>query len=100
MLIPYRYTVPGMSRIHGSLSSPCGSLNRRVKKKIADPLQRRLHSTGDLSFPISSYSPLLQVHPEVREDVRSLIPPPDLVSMEERLNQFKRNIYKVVPLPI
>ena len=98
MLIPY--TVPGMSRIHGSLSASVRFTEPQGEKKIADPLQRRLHSTGDLSIPISSYSPVYQVHPEVREDVRSLIPPPDLVSMEERLNQFKRNIYKVVPLPI
>jgi transposase-like protein len=35
------------------------------------------------------------MHPEVREDVKSLIPAPDLAAMEERLNQFKKNIYKV-----
>jgi hypothetical protein len=37
----------------------------------------------------------LQVHPEIREDVKALIPPPDLAAIEERLNQLKRNIYKV-----
>lgn len=40
---------------------------------------------------------LIKVHPEIREDVRSLTPPPDLAAMEERLNQFKRNIYKALP---
>jgi hypothetical protein len=38
---------------------------------------------------------VLQVHPEIREDVKALIPPPDLAAIEERLNQLKRNIYKV-----
>ena len=42
----------------------------------------------------------MKVHPEISEDVRSLIPPPDLAAMEERLNQFKRNIYKVVKVPV
>jgi hypothetical protein len=51
-------------------------------------------SSGSDSETLVKYNPF-QMHPEVREDVKSLIPTPDLAAMEERLNQFKRNIYKV-----
>ena len=55
MLIPY--TVPGVSRIHGSLSSPCGSVNRWVKKNSGSapataPLHWRPFLPHILIFPL------------------------------------------------
>ena len=40
---------------------------------------------------------LIQKRPEIREDVKNLIPQPDIVAMEENLNYLKRNIYKSLP---
>jgi len=40
---------------------------------------------------------LLGRHPELRDEVLELIPAPDLVPLEERLNYLKRNIYKALP---
>jgi hypothetical protein len=34
-------------------------------------------------------------HPELRSEVASLLPSPDLSDMEEKLNFLKKNIYKV-----
>ena len=45
----------------------------------------------------SLLSSLLQSHPELREEVRQLMPTPDLAPLEERLNYLKRNIYKALP---
>jgi len=42
-------------------------------------------------------SSLLGRHPELRDEVAQLIPAPDLVPLEERLNYLKRNIYKALP---
>jgi len=40
---------------------------------------------------------LIQKRPEIREDVKNLMPQPDIVAMEENLNYLKRNIYKSLP---
>merc|ERR1719507_659947 len=45
----------------------------------------------------SLLSSLLDRHPELREEVRQLMPNPDLSPLEERLNYLKRNIYKALP---
>merc|ERR1719192_817887 len=45
----------------------------------------------------SLLSSLLDRHPELREEVRQLMPNPDLTPLEERLNYLKRNIYKALP---
>merc|ERR1719414_333067 len=45
----------------------------------------------------SLLSSLLDRHPELREEVRQLMPTPDLTPLEERLNYLKRNIYKALP---
>ena len=42
-------------------------------------------------------SSLLDRHPDLREEVRQLMPTPDLAPLEERLNYLKRNIYKALP---
>ena len=42
-------------------------------------------------------SSLLGRHPELRDEVAQLIPAPDLVPLEERLNYLKRNNYKALP---
>ena len=34
-------------------------------------------------------------HPELRSEIVSLLPTPDLTDMEEKLNFLKKNIYKV-----
>merc|ERR1711884_790035 len=40
---------------------------------------------------------LLDRHPELVEEVHSMIPAPDLAPLEERLHYLKRNIYKALP---
>merc|ERR1712147_620651 len=40
---------------------------------------------------------ILQRHPELVEEVHTMLPAPDLAPMEEKLNYLKRNIYKALP---
>lgn len=40
---------------------------------------------------------LLVNHPELREEVATLLPTPDLNPLEEKLNFLKKNIYKALP---
>lgn len=40
---------------------------------------------------------ILAHHPELVEEVHSMIPAPDLAPLEERLHYLKRNIYKALP---
>jgi len=40
---------------------------------------------------------LLIYHPELREEVASILPTPDLTHHEENLNYLKRNIFKALP---
>jgi len=40
---------------------------------------------------------ILQKHPELVEEVHTMLPAPDLTPMEEKLNYLKRNIYKALP---
>jgi len=46
---------------------------------------------------ISLMGSLLQRHPELVEEVHTMLPSPDLTPMEEKLNYLKRNIYKALP---
>ena len=46
------------------------------------------------AFPFCSEKLMLN-HPELRREIASLLPTPDLSDMEERLNFLKKNIYKV-----
>ena len=46
---------------------------------------------------VSLLSDLVQKRPEVKEDLRNLIPDPDLSVMEETLNYLKRNVFKSLP---
>jgi len=40
---------------------------------------------------------ILQRHPELVQEVHTMMPAPDLTPMEEKLNYLKRNIYKALP---
>jgi len=40
---------------------------------------------------------ILQRHPELVQEVHTMLPAPDLTPMEEKLNYLKRNIYKALP---
>jgi len=40
---------------------------------------------------------LMEKRPEVKEDIRNLMPEPDLAAMEDHLNYLKRNIFKSLP---
>jgi len=46
---------------------------------------------------ISLMGSILQRHPELVEEVHTMLPSPDLTPMEEKLNYLKRNIYKALP---
>jgi len=46
---------------------------------------------------ISVMGSILQNHPELVEEVHTMLPTPDLAPMEEKLNYLKRNIYKALP---
>merc|ERR1712027_223239 len=46
---------------------------------------------------ISLMGSLLQRHPELVDEVHTMLPAPDLSPMEEKLNYLKRNIYKALP---
>lgn len=46
---------------------------------------------------ISLMGNILQRHPELVEEVHTMLPSPDLAPMEEKLNYLKRNIYKALP---
>jgi len=46
---------------------------------------------------VSLLGGLLQQHPELVEEVHTMLPPPDLGPLEEKLNYLKRNIYKALP---
>ena len=53
------------------------------------------------NFIFISSEKLMLNHPELRSEVVSLLPTPDLSDMEERLNFLKKNIYKVqTPRPL
>jgi len=73
---------------------------------------RMMQSTGSLSEdmdPItklkglsqdqltSLLTELIQKRPDIREDVKRIMPEPDILAMEENLNYLKRNIYKSLP---
>jgi len=40
---------------------------------------------------------ILQNHPELIQEVHTMLPAPDLTPMEDKLNYLKRNIYKALP---
>jgi len=40
---------------------------------------------------------IVKLHPGIQGDVVSLLPPPDLSTLEENLNNHKKNIYKSLP---
>jgi len=40
---------------------------------------------------------LMEKRPEIKDDVRNLMPEPDLIVMEDSLNYLKRNIFKSLP---
>jgi len=40
---------------------------------------------------------LMEKRPEIKEDVRNLMPEPDLTAMEDKLNYLKRNVFKSLP---
>jgi len=46
---------------------------------------------------ISLMGSILQRHPELVDEVHTMLPAPDLSPMEEKLNYLKRNIYKALP---
>jgi len=46
---------------------------------------------------ISLMGSILQRHPELVDEVHTMLPSPDLSPMEEKLNYLKRNIYKALP---
>ncbi|CAB4061235.1 unnamed protein product [Lepeophtheirus salmonis] len=45
----------------------------------------------------SGWSQLMEKKPELAEDIRQIMPSPDLAPCEERLNYLKRNVYKALP---
>lgn len=46
---------------------------------------------------VSLLGDVLGRHPEVREEVEDLLPPPDLSQIEEKLIYLKKNIFKALP---
>ena len=40
---------------------------------------------------------ILEKQPHLEEDIRQHLPKPDMVPMEERLNNLKRNIFRALP---
>jgi len=46
---------------------------------------------------VDLFSSMMLHHPELREEVRELVPTPDLSEIEENLAYLKKNIYKAMP---
>jgi len=46
---------------------------------------------------VQIFSNMMIKHPELREEVRDMIPTPDLSELEENLSYLKKNIYKAMP---
>ncbi|XP_040565464.1 uncharacterized protein [Lepeophtheirus salmonis] len=66
----------------------------------------RLESVESVSCALKGLSPdqlvslvsrLMEKKPELAEDIRQIMPSPDLAPCEERLNYLKRNVYKALP---
>ncbi|CAH1796662.1 unnamed protein product [Owenia fusiformis] len=69
---------------------------RMIRKKRGIPLTTELSglSKDQVVFLLGT---IVSSHPELEEEVRDLLPAPDLRPLEENLRYLRKNIYKAIP---
>ncbi|XP_013383684.1 tethering factor for nuclear proteasome STS1 isoform X2 [Lingula anatina] len=75
-------------------SSPKKQRVQRRKKQT--PLTTELQALTSEQL-VSVVENIVQMHPELEQEIKAIIPSPDLTRMEDKLHQAERNIYKSFP---